>query len=93
MMKRPVKKEQFWQRAHHASLVHDVLYQYLNSIPIPKSDVDNLFHEMLIESGFSGIMAKIYHLAVRSIWVRVMWVKMTLRAILKRYVTPASLRV
>jgi len=59
------KKEVFWQRAHHASLVHDALYQYLDSIPIPKKDVDNLFHEMLVESGFSGIMAKIYHLAVR----------------------------
>jgi hypothetical protein len=59
------RKEPFWQQAHHASLVHDALYQYLDSIPIPKRDVDNLFYEMLIESGFSGIMAKIYHLAVR----------------------------
>ena len=64
------KKEQFWQQAHHASLVHDALYQYLDSIPIPKQDVDNLFHEMLIESGFSGIMAKIYHLAVRYLGAR-----------------------
>ena len=39
--------------------------KYLDSIPIPKRDVDNLFYEILIESGFSGIMAKIYHLAVR----------------------------
>jgi len=59
------KKEPFWQKAHHASLVHDALYQYLDSIPIPKKDVDNLFYEMLIASGFSGIMARIYHLAVR----------------------------
>lgn len=64
------KKEQFWQRAHHASLVHDALYQYLDSIPIAKKDVDNLFHEMLIESGFSGAMAKIYHLAVRYLGAR-----------------------
>jgi hypothetical protein len=64
------KKEQFWQQAHHASLVHDALYQYLDSIPIPKRDVDNLFHEILIESGFSSIMAKIYHLAVRYLGAR-----------------------
>jgi hypothetical protein len=67
MMNRHVKKEPFGQRAHHASLVHDALYQYLFSISIPKKDEDNLFHEMLIESGFSGIMAKMYHLAVRYI--------------------------
>ena len=64
------KRNVFWQRAHHASLVHDALYQYLDSIPIPKRDVDNLFHEILIESGFSGIMAKIYHLAVRHLGAR-----------------------
>ena len=64
------KKELFWQQAHHASLIHDALYQYLDSIPIPKKNVDNLFHEMLIESGFSGIMAKIYHLAVRYLGAR-----------------------
>lgn len=64
------KKELFWQQAHHASLVHDALYQYLDNIPIPKRDVDNLFYEMLLESGFSGIMAKIYHFAVRHLGAR-----------------------
>jgi Protein of unknown function (DUF1353) len=59
------KKTVFWQRAHHASLVHDALYQYLDSIPMSKKDVDNLFYDMLLESGFSVTVAKIYHLAVR----------------------------
>lgn len=57
-------KEVVWQRAHHASLVHDALYQYLNQIPIDKRDVDQLFHDMLIVSGFNHWVAKIYHSAV-----------------------------
>ena len=54
-----------WQKAHHASLVHDVLYQYLHLIPIAKKDVDRLFFEMLLESDLSVEMAIIYHLAVK----------------------------
>jgi hypothetical protein len=57
-------KEVFWQKAFHASLVHDALYQYLDSIPIAKMNVDRLFYEMLRESGFFWPIAKIYHLAV-----------------------------
>lgn len=57
-------KQIFWQQAHHASLIHDALYQYLDSIPISKKCVDRLFYEMLRESGFSWIKAKAYHLAV-----------------------------
>ena len=58
-------KSVLWQKAHHASLVHDALYQYLSEIPISKRDVDQLFFEMLLESGVSLEIAKIYHLAVR----------------------------
>ena len=58
-------KQMFWQRAHHASLVHDALYQYLDLIPIAKQDVDNLFHDMLKVSGLHPWLAKLYHLAVR----------------------------
>lgn len=61
----PFKKTVFWQQAHHASLVHDALYQYLDTIPIAKADVDRLFYEMLRESGFSYVTAKLYHLGVR----------------------------
>lgn len=32
---------------YHASLVHDALYQYLDSVPIPKREIDNLFLKML----------------------------------------------
>lgn len=31
-----VPKSMFWPKAHHASLVHDALYQYLGLIPISK---------------------------------------------------------
>lgn len=60
-----LQKRVLWQRAHHASLVHDALYQYLDRIPINKQDVDQLFHDMLRDSGFHPWVAKIYHLAVR----------------------------
>lgn len=58
-------KEVFWQKAHHASLIHDALYQYLDSIPIAKKDVDRLFYEMLRESSVLWIVAKVYHFGVR----------------------------
>ncbi len=32
---------------YYASLIHDVLYQYLNTIPVTKKDVDLLFLNML----------------------------------------------
>jgi len=59
------EKKVFWQLAHHASLVHDALYQYLDSIPISKRDVDRQFHEMLLDSDMPRMMAALYHLAVR----------------------------
>ncbi|MDH3347223.1 MAG: DUF1353 domain-containing protein [Desulfobulbaceae bacterium] len=64
------KKIVFWQRALHASLVHDALYQYLDSIPIAKMQVNQLFFEMLRDSGFSWPLAKTYHLAVRLLGAR-----------------------
>jgi hypothetical protein len=60
-----VSKGVFWQKTLYASLVHDALYQYLDSIPISKKNVDKLFYEMLCDSGVSRPLAKIYHLAVR----------------------------
>lgn len=54
----------FWQKTHHASLVHDALYQYLGVHSISKKDVDLLFYEMLRESGMSLMTAKIYHFFV-----------------------------
>lgn len=62
---RIVDRAVVWQLAHHASLVHDALYQYLEHIPLGKKDVDRLFYEMLKESGLCRPFAKIYHLAVR----------------------------
>jgi len=59
-----------WPQAHHASLVHDGLYQYLGQIPITKRDVDQLFCEMLIDSGMWPPMAKLYRWAVHSFGAR-----------------------
>ena len=49
----------------HASLVHDALYQYLNNIPLTKIEVDQLFHDMLIEAGMPRHMAMGYHYLVK----------------------------
>lgn len=57
-------RSMFWPQAHHASLVHDALYQYLGLIPITKREVDQLFGEMLIESGFPRLLAWLYRSAV-----------------------------
>lgn len=59
------KKIVFWQKAHHASLVHDALYQYLHRIPIAKAKVDRLFYQMLIDSGFTPWTATFYFWGVR----------------------------
>ena len=32
---------------YYASLVHDALYQYLETVPVPKAQIDRLFLEML----------------------------------------------
>ncbi|WP_339724492.1 DUF1353 domain-containing protein [uncultured Paraglaciecola sp.] len=59
-----VEKKVFWQLCMHASLVHDALYQYLDSIPITKMQVDQLFHDMLLEAGMPKYLAKVYHWSV-----------------------------
>jgi len=63
-------KDAFWPQAHYASLVHDALYQYLGLIPIPKQDVDQHFHDMLLDSGFPAPLAKLYHYVVRHFGAR-----------------------
>ena len=62
---KPVTKTVFWQQAHHASLIHDALYQYLGIHTISKKDVDKLFYTMLRESGMNFIIANFYHFAVK----------------------------
>lgn len=57
-------KTVFWQLAHHASLVHDALYQYLNVVPIKKKDIDELFRNMLKDAGMNAFVALIYKTAV-----------------------------
>lgn len=59
-----IDKKVFWQLCMHASLVHDALYQYLDNIPLTKVQVDQLFHDMLIEAGMPKLMAKAYHWSV-----------------------------
>ncbi len=61
----PDPKSVYWRQAFHASLVHDALYQYLDTIPISKRDADKLFYEMLIDAGVLWIIAKVYHFGVR----------------------------
>jgi len=59
------KKNVFWQLTDHASLVHDALYQYLDSIPLEKPQVDRLFYEMLKEAGMLCCLRWIYFMAVK----------------------------
>lgn len=47
---------------YHASLVHDVFYQYLDTIPVSKRDIDRQFYEMLKERRFP--LAWLYYKAV-----------------------------
>jgi hypothetical protein len=61
----PDPKNVYWRQAFHASLVHDALYQYLDTIPIAKEDADTLFYDMLIDAGVLWIIAKVYHFGVR----------------------------
>lgn len=58
------EKEVFWPVAHHASLVHDALYQFLNVAPVRKEQADRLFQRMLRESGMPRPLAWLYHFAV-----------------------------
>ncbi|AGI25172.1 hypothetical protein H681_16520 [Pseudomonas sp. ATCC 13867] len=54
----------FWPVAHHASLVHDALYQFLNVAPVTKAEADELFHRMLLEAGMPRPLAWVYYRAV-----------------------------
>ncbi|MBM7060917.1 DUF1353 domain-containing protein [Pseudomonas sp. UL073] len=56
--------EVFWPLAHHASLVHDALYQYLHVVPVSKRQADRLFQRMLREAGMPAWLAALYFLAV-----------------------------
>jgi len=58
-------KEVFWKKALHASLIHDVLYQYLDNIPISRRDADWLFYYMLKESGVFCVIRWLYLFGVR----------------------------
>ncbi|WP_420473599.1 DUF1353 domain-containing protein [Noviherbaspirillum sp. ST9] len=55
----------FWPMTHYASVVHDALYQYLHHIPIKPSEVDRLFHTMLLEAGMWPWLAKLYYSLVK----------------------------
>ncbi|MEW6982535.1 hypothetical protein AAD001_07765 [Colwelliaceae bacterium 6471] len=46
---------------YHASLVHDALYQYLDTVPIAKEEIDRLFLAML--NDFK--LRKVYHFFVK----------------------------
>jgi hypothetical protein len=46
---------------YYASLVHDALYQYLDSVPVPKADIDRLFLKMLGDFKLRGL----YYFAVK----------------------------
>lgn len=59
------ESEVFWPLAHPASLVHDALYQYLNTVPVAKHEADSLFFRMLREAGMVWPLAFAYYLAVR----------------------------
>ena len=59
-----VEKTVFWQIALHASLIHDALYQYLDSIPLAKQEVDELFYQMLLAAKLPKSIADFYLFAV-----------------------------
>ena len=46
---------------YYASLVHDVLYQYLDSVPVQKTEIDRLFLKML--GDFK--LRKLYYMSVK----------------------------
>lgn len=51
-------------KAYHASLVHDVLYQFLDAdLPVSRQGADRIFLELLTEQDFGP--CRIYYRAVR----------------------------
>lgn len=61
----PCQRTVFWPLAHKASVVHDALYQFLDTLPITKRQVDKLFQTLLIEAGMLRPIAYLYYLAVK----------------------------
>ncbi|AYC33486.1 DUF1353 domain-containing protein [Pseudomonas cavernae] len=56
--------EVYWPLAHHASLVHDALYQYLHVAPVSKRSADRLFQRMLRQAGLPVWLTWLYYAAV-----------------------------
>ena len=54
-------------KAYYASLVHDAIYQFLDSpdMPLTRKDADELFHGLLKRSQFS--LAGLYYSCVRAL--------------------------
>lgn len=52
-------------KTYYASLVHDALYQFLDEpdFPFTRAECDEIFHDILIDSGFS--FADLYYYVVR----------------------------
>lgn len=47
---------------YHASLIHDVFYQYLEDVPVTKAEIDRQFYDMLLAKRFP--LARLYYVAV-----------------------------
>lgn len=47
-------------QSYYASLVHDVLCRYRHEIPISKAQTVAIFHELLLQGGFSKKRADLY---------------------------------
>jgi hypothetical protein len=61
---RIVKRPVVWQLAHHASLVHDALCQYIDHIPLKRNEANALFREMLLKAGMWWPVAWLYYFGV-----------------------------
>ena len=60
----PVHKETGLPKAYHASLIHDVLYQFLSDdLPLTRAQADRIFLRLLRERDFAPRW--IYYVAVR----------------------------
>jgi len=52
-----------YPKTFYASMVHDVMYQYFDEIPIPKKKIDRLFYDMLKKEKFK--LSFLYYIAVK----------------------------
>jgi len=48
---------------YYPSLVHDVLYQFFKQHPLTRKQVDDIFYQMMVESGFKN--AKLYRFGLK----------------------------